>query len=112
MSRVDLLERDLAVLRDAFRRFPFVREVRLFGSRATGSARRASDVDLAVSAPAATADDWLGLVEAIEATPIVYEFDLVRMERVQNPRLAERVAREGVTIYSESPTESVPDPTS
>jgi predicted nucleotidyltransferase len=96
-----LRDKDLAVLRRTFRRFPCVREVRLFGSRATGHARRASDIDLAISAPDATADQWLELTEAIEAAPIIYEFDIVRTERAHNPRLMEKIAREGVSIYPE-----------
>ena len=97
-----LRDRDLAVLRRTFRRFPCVREVRLFGSRATGTARRASDIDLAISAPEATADQWLELTDALEAAPIIYEFDLVRTERVHNTRLMEKIAREGLPIYPET----------
>jgi uncharacterized protein len=99
-----LRDRDLAVLRRTFRRFPCVREVRLFGSRATGTARRASDIDLAISAPDATADQWLELTEALEAAPIIYEFDLVRTERAHSRRLSEKIVREGVPIYPESTT--------
>jgi len=97
-----LRTQDLAVLRHTFSRFPCVREVRLFGSRATGHARRASDIDLAISAPDATASDWLELTEALEQAPIIYEFDLVRPERADNPRLLEKIAREGVPIYPET----------
>ena len=56
MKPFALRDQDLAVLHRAFRRFPCVREVRLFGSRATGHAGRASDIDLAISAPDATSD--------------------------------------------------------
>ena len=101
MLPVALRDQDLATLRRTFRRFPCVREGRLFGSRATGHARRASDIDLAISAPDATAEQWLELVDAIATAPIIYEFDLVRMEQAQNPRLLEKIAREGVPIYPE-----------
>ena len=104
MNTPDLRERDLAILRRTFGRFPCVREVRLFGSRATGTARRASDIDLAISAPDATADQWLELTEALEEAPIIYEFDVVRTERATHPRLKEKIAREGLTIYPESAT--------
>jgi predicted nucleotidyltransferase len=97
-----LRERDLAVLRGVFLRFPCVSEVRLFGSRATGHARRASDIDLAISAPAATAGEWLALTEALESAPLIYELDVVRTERTDNPRLLEKLTREGVPIYPES----------
>ena len=102
MKTLALRDQDLAVLRRTFHRFPCVREVRVFGSRATGQARRASDIDLAISAPHATADEWLELADALEAAPIVYEFDVVRTERAYNPRLMEKIAREGVPIYPES----------
>ncbi|MCX6902811.1 MAG: nucleotidyltransferase domain-containing protein [Verrucomicrobia bacterium] len=102
MNTFALRDQDLAVLRRTFRRFPWVREVRLFGSRATGRARRASDIDLAISAPEATADQWLALTDALDEAPIIYEFDVVRAERAHNSRLMEKIAREGVPIYPEN----------
>ncbi len=101
MKTIALRDRDLALLRRTFRRFPCVCEVRLFGSRATGHARRASDIDLAISAPDATADQWLELTDALDEVPIIYEFDVVRTEHAHNPRLIEKIAREGVPIYPE-----------
>lgn len=100
MNTIALREQDLAILRRTFRRFPYVRHVRLFGSRTTGHARRASDIDLAISAPEATTEEWLEFTDAMEELPIIYEFDLVRAERIDNPRLMEKIAREGVAIYS------------
>lgn len=99
MKAIMLRDLDLAVLRRTFSRFPCVREVRVFGSRATGHARRASDIDLAISAPDATADQWLELTDALDEAPIIYEFDIVRTEHALNPRLLEKIAHEGVPIY-------------
>lgn len=99
MKTLMLRDKDLATLRRTFMRFPCIREVRVFGSRANGSARRASDIDLAISAPDATAEQWLELTDAIEETPIIYEFDLVRTDRTENARLMEKIACEGVAIY-------------
>ena len=87
------------MLRRTFARFPSVREVRVFGSRANGSARRASDLDLAVFAPDASADEWTSLCEAVEHTPIIYELDLVRADLTTNARLREKIEREGVRVY-------------
>lgn len=96
-----LRDRDMTVLQRTFARFPYVREVRLFGSRATGGARRASDIDLAISAPSATAGQWLELAEALDEAPIIYEIDLVRIEGLSNSRLLGKIAREGLPIYPE-----------
>lgn len=103
MSRLILRERDLAVLRETLQRFGFVRDVRVFGSRATGTARRASDLDLAISAPAASHAQWAELCGALENAPLIYELDLVRAERTTNERLKEKIAREGVTIFTSGP---------
>lgn len=101
MNVVDLRDKDLVRLRNALARFPSVREARVFGSRATGNARRASDLDLAISARDATPQEWADLFEALEQTPIIYELDLVRMDQTVSARLRERIEREGITVYPE-----------
>ena len=98
-----LREQDLAVLRGTFKRFPWVSEVRVFGSRATGQAHRASDIDLAVSAPGASTHQWLELVEAIEMAPIIYDLDVLRIENLQNRKLLEKIERESLPIYQADP---------
>jgi predicted nucleotidyltransferase len=98
---IALREKDLAALRGTLRRFSAVREARVFGSRATGQARRASDLDLAVYAPDATASEWADICDALENAPLIYELDLVRPERTTSERLKQKIAREGVTVYPE-----------
>ena len=104
MKSVALRDKDLKALRGALKRFPSVREARVFGSRATGRARRTSDLDLAISAPNASAEEWADLFEALEEAPIIYELDLVRLEHTVNARLRERIEREGITVYPEQET--------
>ena len=99
--KLALREKDLSVLRQTFRHFPAVRGVRVFGSRATGQARRASDLDLAISAPEATAAEWADLCAALEEAPLIYELDVVRAEGSLIPRLLEKIKREGVPVYPE-----------
>jgi predicted nucleotidyltransferase len=101
-----LRDKDVAVLRSVFQRFPAVLEVRVFGSRATGHARRASDLDLAISAPVATPTEWSDLCEALDNAPIIYELDLVRPEQTASPRLKEKIVREGISIYPSSPSDA------
>jgi uncharacterized protein len=98
---IALREKDLAALRGTLRRFPFVREARVFGSRATGQAHRASDLDLAVFAPEATSSEWAEVRDALENAPLIYELDLVRPEQTTSERLKEKIQREGIAIYPE-----------
>ncbi|MFM7143944.1 MAG: nucleotidyltransferase family protein [Alphaproteobacteria bacterium] len=99
MAKLDLRAKDLDTLRRTFGRFPFVRSVRVFGSRADGSARPTSDIDLAIWAPDASTTEWNDLVEAIEEAPIIYALDLVRPDDHTDPRLLERIEREGIPIW-------------
>jgi predicted nucleotidyltransferase len=99
MRPLALRDKDLAALRDTFRRFPAVREVRVFGSRATGHAGRASDLDLAIFAPEASPAEWADLCDALENAPVIYELDLVRAQHPANGPLQEKITREGVLIY-------------
>lgn len=99
MHEVDLREKDLKTLQNAFRQFPSVREVRIYGSRATGHARRASDIDLAIFAPGIRPMEWSDLCEALENAPIIYEIDIVRPDKLPEGRLKEKIARESIPIY-------------
>ncbi len=99
MAMVMLRSKDLAALRDILRRYAAVRQARIFGSRATGAARRASDIDLAISAPAISVGEWHDLCEALENAPIIYDLDIVREEDALDERLRETIQRDGVVIY-------------
>ena len=96
-----LRDKDVDILRGTFRNFSFVQEVRVFGSRANGIARRSSDLDLAIFSAAASPTEWAELRDALQNTPIIYELDIVRPEQLANERLKAKIAREGVTIYPE-----------
>ncbi len=99
MKTIAIREQDLKVLRSIFGRFSSIQKAAVFGSRATGNARRASDLDLAISAPEVTQEEWANIQEALEQAPIIYELDLVRPDLLTNIRLKEKIISEGVDIY-------------
>ena len=99
MQTCQLRPRDLAALRQVLARSPGVREVFLFGSRATGEERRASDVDLAIAAPGLGPREWAELCERLECAPLIYELDLVRLDALPEGALRERIRREGILIH-------------
>jgi predicted nucleotidyltransferase len=77
---------------------PSVRRIILFGSRARGEARPRSDIDIAVEAPAATARDWLRLVDISEDADTLLAIDLVRLDDAP-PELRDRILREGQSLF-------------
>ena len=95
-----LRPRDLASLIGVFQRHHAVREVRLFGSRATGQPRRASDIDLAVLAPTMTAAEWARLRDDLENAPIPYALDVIDLGATTSATLRAAIDAEGISIYS------------
>ena len=70
------------------------KEVILYGSRAKGTARERSDIDIAV----AEVDDFDGLVEKVEELPTLYSVDLLNMDTCRNKLLLEDIRQYGRKI--------------
>ncbi len=70
------------------------KEVILFGSRAKGTARERSDIDIAVSG----VEDFDLLVEEVENLPTLYSVDVVNMDTCRNQLLLEDIRQYGRKI--------------
>lgn len=90
---LQLREKDRQALKRVLARFPEVSHAWVFGSRAAGTARRASDIDLAIEAPGMSASRWHDLLEALEEAPIIYHLDVIRLDTLQNPALKTAIGR-------------------
>ena len=95
-----LREKDWKTIQGILKDRPFVREAKVFGSRALGQARRESDIDLAVLAPEATAEEWQDLCEALECAPVVFDIDLLRIGESTSLGIAEKISREGRDLFT------------
>lgn len=71
------------------------KKVILFGSRAKGTARERSDIDIAVSGT----KDFDLLVEEIEELPTLYSVDIVNLDTCRNSLLMEDIRQYGQKIY-------------
>ncbi|GAB4270727.1 MULTISPECIES: nucleotidyltransferase family protein [Deferrisoma] len=76
---IDLPAPDLEEVRRLVARHLPGREVRVFGSRVEGTARRFSDLDLAVVGPASD-EELEALRDAFSASDLPIQVDLVRWE--------------------------------
>ena len=93
-------EKDLKIIQDILSGMEFVQGVKVFGSRALNQFRRNSDLDLAVTAPDATAEQWQNLREALEEAPIVFDVDLLRMNSTMPQTLRAKISREGRDLFN------------
>jgi predicted nucleotidyltransferase len=92
-------EKDLKTIQDILSGMKFVREAKVFGSRALNQFRRNSDLDLAVTAPDATAEQWQSLREALEEAPVVFDVDLLRLNTSTPQTLRAKISREGKDLF-------------
>lgn len=87
------LEEARAIVRRELAGLPV--EIYLFGSRATGTARTSSDLDIGVLPTGPVPADTLArLHERFEESTIPYDVDVVDLSHV-SPEFRERVRREG-----------------
>lgn len=96
-----LSEQDLSIIRSVLSHNPRIRSALLFGSRAKGTFRRGSDVDLALIGDGLSREDILDTSLALnEETPLPYRFDVVDRGRIESQELAEHIDRIGQKLYS------------
>lgn len=89
---IGLSSSELQTLHDVFSRFPDISEVILFGSRARGTHRAGSDVDLAIRGENIGIDTLAKLRYVLEEeTNLPYFFDIVVYDRVENEALKREI---------------------
>jgi len=91
---LQLREQDRHTLQATLARFPEVHRAWVFGSRATGQARRTSDIDLAIEAPAVSPARWHALLDALEHAPIIYALDVIHLDTLDDSALKQAILRD------------------
>jgi uncharacterized protein len=95
-----LSDAELQTLRAVFARFPEIEEVILFGSRASGTHRPSSDIDLAIKGKSITLDTLAKLRYILEEeTNLPYFFDVLIYNRVENEALKKAIDEGGEEIF-------------
>lgn len=99
-SGTGLRDSDMALIANAARSIPGIRQVVLFGSRAKGTHKPGSDVDLAIKGDNLDHDSAIRMAGILnEETSMPYFFDVVNYETVTETLLKEHVDRVGMVLY-------------
>lgn len=85
-----------------FQQLPAIQKVLLFGSRAMGTHRDGSDIDLAIEGDRLELTDVLNLHTRLDDLGYPYSFDVHILSQIQNEALKAHIKDVGVTIYSNS----------
>lgn len=94
-----LNQTELDTIAQAIAQMDNITEAILFGSRAKGTYRNGSDIDLALKGNKLGLQELTTLYAALDELPLLYKFDLVIFDRITKPALVEHIERVGVVIY-------------
>lgn len=95
-----LKEEDLAHIIMVIKMFPEIDKAVIFGSRAKGTNKNGSDVDLAILGEKITFDTIAKLHSLLEdQSPMPYLFDIIDYTHLKHGELKRHIERAGKTIY-------------
>lgn len=98
-NKYGLTQRDMATIQSIFEAYPEVKKACLFGSRAKGSYRFGSDVDLAIMNKGVEPRRLARLKSDFEESSLPYNIDLVDFTRLDNREFIDHIQRVGVAFF-------------
>ena len=100
MRDLGLVENDLQALVGVLKQFPAVEQAIIFGSRAKGTFKNGSDVDLALRGESLSFEQTSRISYLLnEETLMPYKLDVLQYETIKSPELVEHIDRVGVIIF-------------
>ena len=101
--RFGLEETDIQAIRDVFARHPQVEKSVLYGSRAMGNYKNASDIDLTLlGGEDLTLTVLYRIMDDIDNLLLPYTFDLSIFRFISDPDVLAHIRRVGVPFYEKS----------
>ena len=98
-SKFGLNQKQLQQILHAIQSFPLIEKVIIFGSRATGTNRPGSDIDLQVFTKAITFSIVNRLASALDDLPLPFLIDVVNYQTINNTALKENIDTKGKVLF-------------
>lgn len=99
MQNTGLSPSDIEHIKKTLSQYPCIETVILFGSRAKGSHKKGSDIDIAIKFSSHNHPPIQLIHDALEEkTPLPYFFDVLDMDTIENTDLLEHINRVGLPI--------------
>lgn len=97
--RYGLKEEQWSVLCKLFAKNPRIEKVVLYGSRAKGTFKAFSDVDITIFGANLQVSDLSDTINAIDDLLLPYMFDVSIFHKLRNPELIDHINRRGIVVY-------------
>jgi predicted nucleotidyltransferase len=83
-----------------FKQFPTIEAVYLYGSRAKGSFKKSSDIDLILKGNQLDLSELTNIMTKLDDLLLPYQFDVAIYHQINNEELLDHIDRVGINIYS------------
>ena len=94
-------ERTFSALYSIFKKYPGIKQVILYGSRAKGKYRRGSDIDLALKTDDTfSRTNLLRIAGDFDDSDLPYFVDVSIYDKISNPDLKTHIDRVGKVLYT------------
>lgn len=94
-----LNDHDVKQIRAIFSQFPATEKVVLYGSRAKGTYKNGSDIDLCIFGKNLTKSTLYEIDLALDELYLPYSFDLSLYTELENKELKDHITRMGIIFY-------------
>ena len=93
-------------IQSVFRNYSKIQKVILYGSRAKGTFKPGSDIDLSIIGESLNTNDLLKLKTELDDLSLPYQIDLSLLKDISDPNLLDHIQRVGLVFYEASSAQS------
>lgn len=94
-----LSNKTIQAITDVFRQYPKIKKVVLYGSRAKGTHKHSSDIDLTIISDSFEFNEFQQLQIALDDLMLPYIIDLSMYKDISHKELIDHIQRVGVVFY-------------
>lgn len=98
-DKFGLKDRDLNTIFEIFDRYSEIQLVHIFGSRAKGTQKPGSDIDLAIMNTGVSDTTIIKIKSELEDSSLPYFVDLVYFPKLKHPEFIDHIERVGKSFY-------------
>jgi predicted nucleotidyltransferase len=98
-ARFGLQQTTIDKINRIFSTRPHIEAVTIYGSRAKGTFRNGSDIDLTIEGDTVTLSELLKLENELDDLLLPYKIDISLLHQIDDPELLDHIRRAGVVFY-------------
>ena len=100
--RIGLSEETIQAINNVFKQCPKIKKVILYGSRAKGTHKPSSDIDLVIMTDNMEFEEYLQLQVQLDELMLPYAIDLSIFKDIEHEDLIDHIQRVGIIFYEKT----------